>query len=159
MAIRNDGDRAQQAVDDLSILAGDVPVLQWLTRDGAVHLESTLRAHKCSRNYRLSCASIRQLVEMDIENATVAELIAVEGIHIKTAKVIRLKLHPTERHALLDRHVLRWLREQGIDAPKNSPTSPKSYARLEQALLRLADERGLSPLAFDQMIYANRGKS
>ena len=49
------------------------------------------------------------------------------------------------------------LREQGHAAPKSTPQSPKSYARLESVFLGLCDEKA-EPAAFDLAIWSSRAK-
>lgn len=81
------------------------------------------------------------------------ELMQIPGIGFKTARGFVLYTREHARYAVLDRHVLRFMREHGLDAPASSPQSATSYASWEQRALDMADRMGLSPLEFDRMIW------
>jgi thermostable 8-oxoguanine DNA glycosylase len=57
--------------------------------------------------------------------------------------------------AVLDTHVLAWLRSLGISAPKLSPTG-KAYARLERAIVEICRVTGVSPAQLDLAIWRER---
>lgn len=93
----------------------------------------------------------------EVLNATVERLERVNGIGPKTARMIMLYYRPDSRIAALDTHVLKWLREQGYDAPKGTPSGRK-YRELEKIFLAEADARGMSAKTLDTAIwqkYAN----
>jgi thermostable 8-oxoguanine DNA glycosylase len=62
------------------------------------------------------------------------------------------------RYACLDTHVLKYLRDIGIDAPKSTPTG-KHYTRLETIFLNLADDKQMTPAQFDLWIWNNYSRS
>lgn len=82
-----------------------------------------------------------------------AALEKIPGIGPKTVRFIALHSHPNMRIAALDTHILRYLREQGYDAPKLTPTSPRRYAELEENFLAECDMHGVEPAVFDLAIW------
>jgi endonuclease III len=113
--------------------------------------------------YRMKARAILEVAHMihydnfDLKSCTVEELEEVYGIGPKSAKAFVMWSRPDEAHAILDTHILKWLKEQGIDnVPKSTPTG-KNYARLEQEFLdRVPD--GMTAAEFDLKIwkkYAN----
>lgn len=84
---------------------------------------------------------------------TVEHLEAVPGIGMKTARMLMLYWRPESEVAPLDTHVLKFLRERGYDAPKNTPSSRKQYLELEAAFLREARKRRLTPFELDKKVW------
>jgi hypothetical protein len=118
------------------------------------YLARALRYHGfgCFRQRARSFMALARS-ELDLAACGPDELMAIPGIGAKTARGFILYTRPDVRYAVLDRHVLRFMREQGLDAPKDSPQSASGYARWESQALALADRLGQSPLEFDRMIW------
>lgn len=72
-----------------------------------------------------------------LDKVTPKELEKISGIGPKTARFFVLYTQPGAKVACLDTHVLHWMREQGIDAPKATPPSGKRYRELEEQFLSL----------------------
>lgn len=88
-----------------------------------------------------------------------APLKALEGLMgLKSSRFFLLHSRPGVRVAVLDTHVLAWLRSLGVAAPKSTPTSPTSYARLEALFLDLCDERGVDPATLDLQVWSDRAR-
>jgi len=114
--------------------------------------------------YRMKARAILEVAHMicydnfDLKSCTVEELEEVYGIGPKSAKAFVMWSRPHESHAILDTHILKWLKEQGIDnVPKSTPTG-KNYARLEQEFLNRVPD-GMTAAEFDLQIwkgYANK---
>jgi hypothetical protein len=92
----------------------------------------------------------------DLGDVTVADLEQIPGIGPKTARFFVVHSRPNVRHAILDVHILAWLRERGYEAPRQTPQSPRQYKRLEDAFLAEADRRGMSPADLDLMIWTEK---
>lgn len=101
----------------------------------------------------------RTLIELanaglDLSACLAADLEKIYGIGPKTARCFLLHSREGVRLSGLDTHMLKHLREAGVeDVPKSTPSSKKKYMILEQEVLRLADEAGMSPSGFDLMIW------
>lgn len=124
-----------------------------LIREGTI--ASVLRAIR-SGNYGKLEKCMRELVKakkLDLMTCTPAQLERFHGIGPKTARFFIIWVRPGERYAALDVHVLRWLRAQGYDAPKATPSGPK-YAKLEAAFIAEAEKRGMSPRDLDFQIWS-----
>ncbi len=82
------------------------------------------------------------------------ELENIYGIGMKTSRCFILHSRKGARLSGLDTHMLKHLREMGVeDVPKSTPSSKKKYMILEQEVLKLADGAGMSPADYDLMIW------
>lgn len=117
-----------------------------------------LRAAR-SGNYGKIAQALREIAvsSIDLRTCTPEQLEKVHGIGPKTSRFFILWTRPNERYATLDVHVLRWLRGLGYDAPKATPTGEK-YRKLEQAFLKEADNRNLTPRELDSQIWETGSK-
>jgi thermostable 8-oxoguanine DNA glycosylase len=98
---------------------------------------------------------------LDLKNCSVFELESVHGIGPKTARCFLMHSRKDARFAGLDTHALKYMREQGLDVPKSTP-SGKKYLELEAKFLKMADESGKTVAEFDLEIwrhYSSGGKS
>lgn len=85
---------------------------------------------------------------------------SVPGVGPKTARWFYLLCNPEAKVAALDTHLLKFLRDNGIDAPKATPPKGKRYHELEKVFLRYAEKLGIPPRDLDFMIwtiYRNNG--
>lgn len=89
---------------------------------------------------------------LDLRECGVLELEAVPGIGPKTARCFLMHSRRDVRHAGLDTHVLKYLRDMGFDVPRSTPTG-RRYAEIEKIFLDMADEAGLSPADLDLQIW------
>lgn len=120
-------------------------------------LEDALKSVGLGQYTRLHKA-FRQLSDYKDEHKfTLHELLAIFGIGPKTARFI-LGYGWNEPVAILDTHILKFLRANGIPAPVNTPQDPNEYARLETAFLRLANAKGLSLLDMDTEVWKTHCK-
>jgi thermostable 8-oxoguanine DNA glycosylase len=88
-----------------------------------------------------------------LDEVSVEDLESVNGIGSKTARFFVLHSRKDVRHAVLDVHILKWLREiTCLDIPKATPTK-KKYAEIEKMFLIAADNRGMTPADLDLMIW------
>jgi thermostable 8-oxoguanine DNA glycosylase len=116
--------------------------------------------HKLGQYTRLEqCFKEIMMYGEDLDNINVMMLEAFSGIGPKTARFFLTHSRPNTSFAVLDTHVLRWMREElGVPTPKNTP-SGKQYLRLEKEFLSACAGLGKSPAALDLEIWSryNRG--
>jgi hypothetical protein len=133
-----------------------------LVRHGG--LLAILRSAKTG-NYRRLARCWRELTErrFDLSRVGPQELERVHGIGPKTARFFITWTRPKAGYAVLDVHILRWLREErGIPTPRQTPQSAKKYAELERRFLEIAKAQGKTPKQLDAEIwdrYHRRSKS
>ena len=110
--------------------------------------------------YRRIYRALRDLVEsgIDLKTCTVEELEAIHGIGPKTSRFIIMHSRPNQRLATLDTHILRWMRDQGIETPKATPQSKKLYKELEDKFLTLCDKCAILPSQLDLEIWKQYSK-
>lgn len=88
----------------------------------------------------------------DLRTVTVEELEACYAVGPKTARFFVVHSRPNQEHAILDVHILKWLRLQGVNAPKNTPQG-KHYAEFEKIFLQFVRHSGQSVAEFDLNIW------
>jgi Helix-hairpin-helix motif len=112
--------------------------------------------------YTLLKKAYRAAVNLDLDTLETAEphtalatLEEVPGIGPKTARMILGYAFPHHDNlwAILDTHILHWLKDQGYkDVPKTTP-SGKIYERWEIIFLSEALERGMTTRELDAQIW------
>lgn len=99
----------------------------------------------------------REYVERkpDLRTVTVDELMQFTGVGPKTARFFVLHSRPEAYVAVLDTHILRYMREfYGIDTPRQTPQSSKQYAVLEEKFLALFEDTVFDTVAeYDLYIW------
>ena len=105
------------------------------------------------RQYKRIGRAFRLVLGIDLGSVSVEALERLVGR--KTARFFLIHSRPGLRLAILDTHILKYLRTQGVrGVPKTTPTSGKEYARLEQAYLDVLAKQGITDLAkHDLMIW------
>lgn len=118
-------------------------------------LRANLKRAKLGQYTKL-CKSYRQIVStrLDLRTCTVEELEAIHGIGAKTSRFFILHTRPNQRLAVLDTHILKYLRlvyDEEV-APQSTPAG-KAYAYWETKFLRCADDLGMSPAELDSQLW------
>ena len=90
---------------------------------------------------------------INLRTCSVEDLMDIYGIGNKTSRFFILHTRPNQRLAVLDVHILKWLRARGITAPRTTPQSQKEYRRLENIFLSYCDGFGMSAVALDSFIW------
>jgi thermostable 8-oxoguanine DNA glycosylase len=102
---------------------------------GEIGIRNALVAAK-SGNYTRITRFIMESIDLDLRTAELNELLAIHGIGSKTARFFLLHTRPNIECAVLDVHILKYMREKGCTtAPTQTPTNPRLYADLEKAFL------------------------
>jgi endonuclease III len=82
----------------------------------------------------------------------VEKLESIHGIGPKTARFIVLHSKEDARVAVLDTHILKWLRDLGHKVPKVTPKG-KRYEEVERLFLSIADDMKMHPATLDLQIW------
>jgi hypothetical protein len=115
-------------------------------------LLSKLKKHKLGK-YKLLDAGFREAIELDLDNLNVEKLDAVTGIGPKSARMIMMYGFPDQKeYAVLDTHVLKWLKAHGYDVPNATPDG-KTYDRLEKIVLEEAAKHKMTARQFDTYVW------
>jgi hypothetical protein len=168
------GKRADQTEAKLDAFLADMPVprasgnqsvplfstpfarVRYLMSEGK--LLQRLRKHRLGK-YSLLRRAFPAAVDLDLDALWVESLEQVPGIGPKTARMIVLYSRPDASVVPLDTHVLKWLRSQGYDAPKATPTG-RRYLELEKAFVDEARRREKTVRQLDTEVwqqYARKG--
>ena len=116
-----------------------------------------LAQHGFGQFHRLQrCISEIIRTGLDLRECSIEELEAIHGIGPKTARMFVMFNRPKVKAAILDVHVLRWLRSHRIRAPKQTPSDRKVYHRLEHEFLNLAKRLKKNPAKLDLQIWKSR---
>jgi thermostable 8-oxoguanine DNA glycosylase len=110
--------------------------------------------------YKRLTICLTQVVEknLDLRTCSVADLESISGIGAKTARYFLLHTRPNQNIAALDIHIMRWLKEQGFDAPAR-PKNNKDYLYWESIFLTEAKKYNMSIADLDLAIWNSRSKS
>jgi thermostable 8-oxoguanine DNA glycosylase len=122
---------------------------------GEIGIHNALVASKIGQYTRLTKA-VMDAVDLDLATCTLQDLMKVHGVGHKTARFFLLHTRPDCQCAVLDTHILKWLRDNQVDAPRNTPTNAKQYTALEKQFLFLARENFpfMSIADIDLMIWS-----
>jgi thermostable 8-oxoguanine DNA glycosylase len=93
-----------------------------------------------------------------LNSVKVSELESIKGIGPKTARFFVLHSRKNTKLAVLDTHILHWLRDHGVDAPVSTPNT-KKYLPLERKFLWYAAVYGITPAELDLQIWNQYSKN
>jgi len=126
----------------LHTIEGETP-FEVLKNLGEIGIYNALCASRIGQYNRLTRA-VMGAVDLDLATCSLEDLMNVHGVGQKTARFFLLHTRPDCQCAVLDTHILKWLREnQESDAfkngvPQSTPTNVKQYLALEKQFLFLA---------------------
>jgi len=87
-----------------------------------------------------------------LDEVSVEDLESVNGIGSKTARFFVLHSRPNTRVAVLDTHILKYLKENGHNVPKTTP-SKKKYTEIEKLFISIADSLSIGIAELDLAIW------
>ena len=127
--------KLSQLLEDMS--PWDTPFSYLKTID----IHNKLLSVKSGQYTRLSKA-IEQSIDLDLRNCDLDDLINVYGVGPKTARFFLLHTREDCEYAVLDTHILKWVRHHvGYeDAPKNTPQDKKEYNKWSNITISLMRE-------------------
>lgn len=116
-------------------------------------LTTQMMKHKLGQYKRLYRAFSGMLrFEGWLDEISVADLESVNGIGSKTARFFVLHSRPDARVAVLDTHILKYLKALGHNVPKTTP-SKKKYTEIEKLFITIADSMAVSIAELDLHIW------
>ena len=127
-------------------------------------LVAAMKQHKLGQYNRLA-RCFRQLAwdtqNVALVNMKVANLESLFGVGPKTARFFLLHSRPGLRLAVLDTHILAWMREvkKCKSVPKVTPGNRAKYTFWENRFLYYCDREGKSPAEMDLAIWNERSKN
>ena len=116
------------------------------------------------------CYELAKMViecNLDLRTCSPAQLETIKGIGAKTSRFFIVHSRPNVRMAALDVHILKWLNDNNVKAPRTTPPKgSKLYARLEETFLQMCEAAGKGYAEMDLEIWnkysldglENRGK-
>jgi len=121
----------------LHTIEGETP-FEVLKNLGEIGIYNALCVSRIGQYNRLTKA-VMGAVDLDLATCSLEDLMNVHGVGQKTARFFLLHTRPNCQCAVLDTHILKWLREnQVVDVPQSTPTNVKQYLALEKQFLFLA---------------------
>jgi hypothetical protein len=147
--------KLREVVNDLRALGGDDLLTGLRFALDVGKLGDILRFHKVGQYIRIE----RALTDVAaykglLSRITIPELEAIHGIGPKTARFYVLHTRKGVRCAVLDTHLLKWLKYIGIPkVPVSTPPAGVEYRRLEACFLQLANMYRLDPADLDLAIW------
>lgn len=156
VAGRNSDWAAQKVFGLFKGLSDDETPFQWI-KANATSLHNTLVANRVGQYTRTERALL-QSCELDLRTATIDDLLGVFGVGPKTARFFLLHSRPYCDVAVLDVHILRWMREEcGVeDAPQQTPTNLDKYRYFERLCVSLMRAKfpGVTMADIDLMLWS-----
>lgn len=116
-------------------------------------LMSNLKKSKIGQ-YQKLCRAFTELINsnINIKTCSLEELEKIYGIGPKTARYFLLYSRPEQKYAVLDTHILKWIKNNlKINIPKN--ISKKHYIIIEQEFLSFAQKHELNIAELDLGIW------
>jgi hypothetical protein len=153
----SNSDNASGALARLLSRTGDKLPFDYLRELGSTGIYNALVVARVGQ-YMRRCHAIEDSFSLDLRTAKLEDLTKVFGIGPKTARFFLTHTRPNCEYAVLDTHVLSWMRDHGVDAPQKTPTSPEKYLHLEKIFLSLAKAKFplMSMAQIDLLIWATK---
>ena len=109
----------------------DGGIFNYFKSIGEVGVHNMLVANKVGQYTRLT-KGIMQSLDLDLRTCSLQDLLNIHGVGNKTARFFLLHTRRNGNYAVLDTHILAWMRDHGVEnAPKSTPTNLKVYEELE----------------------------
>lgn len=125
-------------------------------KKNAIALRNMLVANKIGQYNRIEKAFL-QSVDLDLKTVGLDDLVKIFGVGPKTARFFLLHSREDCEYAVLDTHILQWMRSVGFEnAPEKTPsTLYGEYQYWEKMFLKMIKVRfrGLTTAQADLMIW------
>lgn len=115
-------------------------------------VEENLRRSRIGK-YSLLQKSFRELInrEIDLRTCLPQELEEIPGIGPKTSRFFVVYSRPNQEYAVLDTHIIKWLRSLGHHIPDKIP---QNYSKIEKTFLTECRKRDMSVSEMDLKIWS-----
>ena len=97
--------------------------------------------------------AMRESLDLNLTTDGVDAFEAIHGVGSKTARFFLLHTRKDQQIAVLDTHVLRFMRDQGLTTQKGTPPKGPKYAELEKVFIGLAKAANMSIADYDLHIW------
>jgi len=97
--------------------------------------------------------AMRESLDLNLSTDIVDALEGIYGVGSKTARFFLLHTRKDQQIAVLDTHVLRYMRDQGLTTQKGTPPKGPKYAELEKVFIGLAKAANMSIADYDLHIW------
>lgn len=117
-------------------------------------LNTMLKYHRLGQYSRISYV-LHNCRNLDLKNCSVEDLERIKGIGPKTSRFFILHSRPNQNYAVLDTHILKWMRDnlELKNVPAATPQSKKRYGELEKIFLDECEKRQTTPEKLDLEIW------
>jgi hypothetical protein len=88
----------------------------------------------------------------NLKRCTLNDLLSIDGLGPKTARFFIVFSRKNAEHAVLDTHILKFMRDCGIETPKATPSGGK-YLKLEKEFLSICASQNRPVAEFDLDIW------
>lgn len=114
-----------------------------------------LQKSRLGQYNRLQKAMLESISKLKgkLATCTVDDLEGITGVGSKTARFFLLHTRRDQKIAVLDTHVLRYMRDKGLTTQKGTPPKGPKYAELEDIFLKEVKKSGMSGADFDLHIW------
>lgn len=92
------------------------------------------------------------LAKLNLHTCTLERLMGIKGVSHKTANFFLTHSREGHDYPVLDTHILHFLRDCGVDAPRATPSSAKRYKELADEFMRHVPE-GVSVADYDLFLW------
>lgn len=121
-------------------------------------LEQATRKVKFGQ-YRVVDRGFKEIAysNMNLKTCSPEDLESIYGLGFKSSRYFILHSRIKEDIAILDVHILRWLKSLGYeDVPSQAPQSAKIYQKWEKIFLKECESRNMRPADLDLEIWKSR---
>ena len=127
---------------------------QYFRDIGENGIHNALVANRVGQYDRITKA-IHQSLEINLRECSFHDLKAIFGVGPKTSNFFLLHSRAGYEGVVLDTHILKFLRDHSVDAPKQTPQDPEVYEDLSRRFLRISGAiyPHLSPADRDLIIW------
>jgi len=116
-------------------------------------LENTIKISSLGQHGKLKKAFTElATVNFDLKTCSIDELETITGIGPKTSRFFILHTRPKQKIAVLDTHILKYIRQYVPNAPKATP-SKKRYNELEQWFIKHCATLKVDIAEYDLLIW------
>jgi thermostable 8-oxoguanine DNA glycosylase len=150
----HNADSTLKAVEKFLADSGPLYPLAWVKQlDERGELIQRLKAAGIGTYHKVArCLLEAWERKLDLRTCSVEELESLYGVGPKTARFFVGFSRSDQKHAILDVHILRWMKSLGYDVPKNTPCG-RRYREIEQQFLTLCEKAGVNPIEADYAIW------